>query len=69
MRDSGSHIEEKVQNALQNCSGGNFRNFIHKEFSGKITYYAILAIKVLVVEIIKLPTTTVLKGILNFLFH
>ena len=39
----GSVVEEKVQNALQNCSGGNFDNFIHKEFSGKIPYYAVLA--------------------------
>ena len=29
-------MEEKVQNALQNCSGGNFENFIHKEFCGLI---------------------------------
>ena len=41
-------MEEKVQNALQNCSGGNFDNFIHKEFSGKIPYSATLAIKMLV---------------------
>ena len=27
-------MEENVQNALQSCSGGNFDNFIHKEFSG-----------------------------------
>ena len=39
------HMEEKVQDELQNCSGGDFENFIYKEFSGKILYYTILAIK------------------------
>ena len=62
-------MKEKVQNALQSCSGGNFDNFIQEEFSGKIPYYAILSIKILVGKIIKFPTTTVLKGILKFLFH
>ena len=60
---------EKIQNALQNCSGGNFDNFIHNNFSGKIPYYPTLAIKVVVGKIIKFPPTTVLKGILNFLLH
>ena len=46
--DLHSHMEETVQNALQNSSGGNFDNFIHKEFSGKIPYSATLAIKMLV---------------------
>ena len=62
-------MEEKVQNALQNCSGGNFKNFIHKEFSGIIPYYTILTINVLVGKIVKFPTTIALKGILNFYFH
>ena len=41
-------MEEKVQNALQNCSGGNFENFIHKEFSDINPYYTNLIINVLV---------------------
>ena len=41
-----SDMEEKVQNALQNYSGGNFENFIHKEFSDINPYYTILIINV-----------------------
>ena len=62
-------MEEKVQNALQNCSGGNFENFIHKEFSGRNPCYTIPKINVLADKIVKFPTTTALKGILNFFFH
>ena len=39
---------EKVQDALQNISDGNFDNFIHNEFNSKIPYYTILTINVLV---------------------
>ena len=52
------HMEEKVQNALQ--------NFIHKEFSD---INPILTIYVLAGKIVKFPSTTALKGILNFFFH
>ena len=41
-----SDVEEKVQNALHNCSGGNFEHFIHKEFSDINPYYTILTINV-----------------------
>ena len=57
-------MEEKIQNALQNCSGGNFENFILREFSGVNPHYTILTINVLVSRIFKLPTTIALKGIL-----
>ena len=36
--DLVADVEEKVQNTLQNCSGGNFENFIHKEFSDITTF-------------------------------
>ena len=32
-------VEEKVQNALQNISGGNFDNFLNKKSSGTILYH------------------------------
>ena len=94
-----THLEEKVQNALQSSSGGifcnfthhdvyswtglsndidfrlklssggNFANFIHKEFSDINPYYTILTINVLVDKIVKFPSTSALKGILNFFFH
>ena len=54
-------MEEKVQTALQNNSGGNFDNFIHKEFSGRIPYYTILNTNALAGKIVKFPTTTALK--------
>ena len=63
----GAHMEEKVQTALQNNSGGNFDNFIHKEFSGRIPYYTILTINILVGKT-KFPTTTVLQGNFSFFF-
>ena len=56
-------MEYKVKNALQNSSGGKLKNCIQKE------YYTILTINLLVGKIVKFPTTTVLKGILNFFFH
>ena len=62
-------MEEKVQNALQNCSGGNVESFIHKEFDDTNSYYTILTINVLAGKIVKFPSTTALKGILNFFFH
>ena len=49
---------------LRDNSGGSFDNFIHKKFSGRIPFYTILAIHILVSKIIRLATTTVLK--LNF---
>ena len=48
-------MEEKVQNALQNCSGGILK-----------IVFTILTIIVLVGKIVKFPSTTALKGILNF---
>ena len=51
-------MEEKVQNALLNSSGGNFDIFLHKKFSGTILD-----------KVVKFPTTSVPKGILNFFFH
>ena len=45
---------------LQNRSGGNFNHFIRKELNSRIPYYPILTINVS--KIVKLPTTTVLKG-------
>ena len=42
------HMEGKFQNALLNSCGGNFNNLIHKEFSGRIPYYTIITINVLV---------------------
>ena len=62
-------MEEKVQNALHNCSGGNFENLIHKEFSDINPYYTILTINVLVGKIVKFPPTTALKSILKFFFQ
>ena len=62
-------MEEKVQNALLNSSGGNFDNFLHKIFSSSILYYITIPINILVDKIVKFPTTTVPKGILNFFFH
>ena len=46
---------------LEHSSGGNFDNFIQKEFSGRISFCTILAINILLNKIMKLPTTTVLK--------
>ena len=43
---------------LQNSSGGNFKNFILKKFSGIIPYCIILTINLLVSKIVNLPTTT-----------
>ena len=64
----GAGVEEKVQNALQNCSGGNFENSIHKEFSDINLYHTILTINVLAGKIVKFPYTTALKGTLKFFF-
>ena len=61
-------MEEKVQNALQNCSGGNVENFIHKEFSDINPYYTILTINLLADKIVKFPSTIALKVFLNFFF-
>ena len=58
-------MSEKVQNTLLNSSGGNFDNYLDKKFSGTILYYTILT-NILVNRIVKFPTTTVPKGILNF---
>ena len=62
-------MEEKVQNALQNSSGGKLINYIQKEFSGRIPYYTNPSINILVRKIVKLITTTVLKGIFIYFFH
>ena len=58
-------MEEKVQNALLNSSGGNFDNFLHKIFSSSILYYITIPINILVDKIVKFPTTTVPKGCHN----
>ena len=50
-----------IQFRLQDSSGGNFKNFIHKKLSGRIPFCTSLAINILPSKIIKLPTTTVLK--------
>ena len=62
-------MEEKVQNALLNSSGGNFDNFIHKKFSGTILCYTTITINILADKIVKFPTTNCSKGIFNFFFH
>ena len=64
-----AHMEEKVQNALQNCSGENFEKFIHKEFSDINAHYTILTLNILARIIVKFPSTTALKGIIDFFFH
>ena len=61
-------MEEKVQNALLDSSGGNFDNFLHKKFSDTIPYYITLTIKA-ANKIVKFSTTTVPKSFLNFFFH
>ena len=58
-------MKEKVQKALQNSSGGKFANFIQKEVCGRIPYHTILTSTMNI--LVKIPTTSVLKGILNFL--
>ena len=42
---------------LENSCGGNWYNFIEKEFSVIIPYYAFLAINTMLSNIIKLPTS------------
>ena len=51
-------MEEKVQNTLRNRSCGKFYNFIQN-----------CTTKFLVKKNVKIPATTVQKGILNFFFH
>ena len=38
---------------------GNYKIFLHEEFSGRIPYCAILIINILISKITKHPTTTV----------
>ena len=54
-------MQELGKIKLQDSSGGNFDNFIYKEFSGRISFWTILAINIQMSKIIKLPTTTVLR--------
>ena len=63
-------MEEKVQNVLQNSSGGKFYNFIHQYGNGYSGVVQSCTNKFLGKKIVKIPTTTtVQKGILNFFFH
>ena len=48
-------VEEGVQNALQNCSGGHFDKFFRNEFSGVIPHYTFLTINIWVVKIVNIP--------------
>ena len=62
-------MQELGKIKLQDSSGGNVENFIHKDFSDTNPYYTNLTINVLAGKIVKIPSTTALKGILNFFFH
>ena len=54
-------LQELGKIKLQDSSGGNFDNFIHKEFSGRIPFCTTLAIDITLNKMLKISTTTILK--------
>ena len=58
-----------MRNGLQDSSGGKFEHFILKEFGGRIVYSTFQTIDMMMGQISKLPTTTVLKPILGAVFR
>ena len=57
----GANLGKHSNFGLQDCSGGNFANFIKREVSGRIKYSTILAMIILLSKMIKLHTTTLQK--------